>query len=94
MKSVVSIVSIVLMVSIELSKRVEVKHEFIRREKRKQKSPVTYLVSDSYVTSNVRLLMSLPNALHAGPARLSWADRVFSVSFNPVKVYPNKNKNN
>ena len=74
-KSVVSIVLMVLIVSIELSKGVsklvEVNRSKIYGERKRTKSPVTYLVSDSYVTSNVRLLISLPNALHAGPARLS-----------------------
>ena len=47
-----------------------------------------YLVSESYVTSKVRLAMSLPNALQGAPAKLSCADNPALVSLKACRVYP------
>jgi hypothetical protein len=48
----------------------------------------THLVSVSYFTSIVRSSTSTPNALHAGPARLSRAVRPSSVSDKEWSEYP------
>ena len=48
----------------------------------------THLVLVSYVTSIVKFDISLPNALHAGPARDRCARKPLIVSLTDDKEYP------
>ena len=47
-----------------------------------------YRESVSYVTWTVRLETSIPNALHAGPKRLSRAVSPVSLSVSELSIYP------